>query len=137
MKGQNWSISLEQVEEILLLLIWFSFPIVVPFIISRFFTPIYITRYTIGASPALYLLVAKGISTFTKKKAIYLVLMLIVVLSLPGLQYYYAHDESLSGERRQILLNTIPKRMMLSSSPQISLKYLSIITTKETWRDSA
>lgn len=92
MKGQNWSISLEQVEEILLLLIWFSFPIVVPFIISRFFTPIYITRYTIGASPALYLLVAKGISTFTKKKAIYLVLMLIVVLSLPGLQYYYAHD---------------------------------------------
>lgn len=92
MKGQNWSISLEQVEEILLLLIWFSFPIVVPFIISRFFTPIYITRYTIGASPALYLLVAKGISTFTKKKAIYLILVLIVVLSLPGLQHYYAHD---------------------------------------------
>jgi len=92
MKDLSWSISLAQVEEILLLLIWFSFPIVVPYIISRFFTPIYITKYTISASPALYLLAAKGINTFTNKKAIYPILMLIAVLSVPGLQHHYAHD---------------------------------------------
>jgi len=92
LRGLRRRVGFESVAEILLLLIWFSFPILLPFIISNFFTPIYTTRNTISASLALYLLAAKGISTFTNKKALYTVVILIAVLSLPGLQYYYTHD---------------------------------------------
>ena len=92
LKGLRWRVGFESVEEILLLLIWFSFPILLAFTISKFFTPIYTLRNTISASPALYLLAAKGVSTFTNKKALYTVGILIAVLSLPGLQYYYTHD---------------------------------------------
>ena len=90
-KGLSWNISPEFVEEILLLLLWVSFPIIIPFIVSQFFTPIYFTRYTIGASAAFYLLVAKGISAFTSRKALFFVVILVSLLSLPGLQYYYSH----------------------------------------------
>ena len=90
-KGLSWNISPEFVEEILLLLLWFSFPIIIPFIVSQFFTPIYLTRYTISASAAFYLLVAKGISAFTSRKALFFVVILVSLLSLPGLQHYYSH----------------------------------------------
>ena len=90
-KGLSWNVSPEFVEEILLLLTWLSFPIIIPFIVSQFFTPIYLTKYTIGALPAFYLLVAKGISAFTNRKALFFVVILVSLLSLPGLQYYYSH----------------------------------------------
>jgi len=91
LEGLRWRVGFESVGAILLLLIWFSFPIIIPFIVSKFFTPIYEARNTISASPALYLLAAKGISTFTNRKALYAV-VIIAALSLPGLQYYYTHD---------------------------------------------
>ncbi|MBU2009335.1 MAG: glycosyltransferase family 39 protein [Chloroflexi bacterium] len=91
LKGLSWNISLGPAEEILLLLVWFAFPIVIPFFISQVSTPIYFTKYTIGASPALYLLAARGMSAFNKK-AVYALLMLVAALSLPGLRDYYAHD---------------------------------------------
>jgi len=91
-KGQSWSVSLDSVEEVLLLLIWFFSPILIPFAISKFFTPIYSTRYTISATAAMYLLAAKGISTFTRKKVLYSLVIVIALLSLPGLQHYYTHD---------------------------------------------
>lgn len=91
-KGLGRYISLESRLEILLLLIWFSFVIVIPSLISQFLTPIYHTRYTIGASAAFYLLVARGIGSFDKRWAIYPILLVITLLSLPGLQYYYTHN---------------------------------------------
>lgn len=91
-KGLGWNISLESVEEILLLLTWLFFPILIPFVISQFFSPIYLTKYAISASAAMYLLVAKGTTTFAQKKVLYPLIVVIALLSLPGLQYYYAHD---------------------------------------------
>lgn len=91
-KAQSWSVSLYSVEKVLLLLIWFFSPILIPFVISKFFTPIYWFKYTISASAALYLLTAKGISTFTGKKVLYALVIVIALLSLPGLQHYYTHD---------------------------------------------
>jgi mannosyltransferase len=91
LKGLSWNISLEPAEEILLLLVWFTFPIVIPFLISQVSTPIYFTKYTIGASPALYLLVARGMGVLNKK-ALYVVVLLVAALSLPGLRDYYGHE---------------------------------------------
>ena len=48
-------------------------------------------HYTIGASPAFYLLVAKGISIFGKK-SLYFILAIITILSSYGIQGYYAND---------------------------------------------
>ena len=44
-----------------LLLAWFLAPVVLPLAISLFVTPIFHYRYGIAASPALYLLAAKGV----------------------------------------------------------------------------
>jgi uncharacterized membrane protein len=75
----------------LLLILWLSFPIVIPFIASQIITPIYLTRYTIVATPALYLLVAKGICTFGKK-SLYSIIAVITILSFYRLQSYYSND---------------------------------------------
>jgi len=86
------SISLESIEPRLLLIIWLFFPIVIPCILSQFMTPIYLTRYMIGASPALYLLVAGGVGNLNREWLFYPVLILIIILSSFGLQSYYKND---------------------------------------------
>jgi uncharacterized membrane protein len=53
-----------------LLLLWLFVPIVLPFIISLVSTPMLHTRYIIGSSLALYLLVAKGIYNTNNKRLI-------------------------------------------------------------------
>ena len=44
-----------------LLLAWLLVPIVVPFLVSHLYRPMLLDRYTIAASPAFYLLVARGV----------------------------------------------------------------------------
>ena len=92
LKDMTWKIRLESIEEELLLMMWLSVSIVVPFIISKFITPIYLTKYIIGATPALYLIVAKGIGNISKKWLFYPVLIFIFLLSSFGLQSYYKND---------------------------------------------
>jgi len=90
--GKGGSGSAEYIEENLLLLIWLACPIVIPFVISQFSTPIYTLRYTIGASPAFYLLVARGISVFNRRRVLYVsIVVLLFLLSLPGLVNYYSY----------------------------------------------
>lgn len=92
LKELRWRVGFKSAEETLLLLIWLSLPILLPFTISMFFTPIYILRVTISASPALYLLVAKGVSSFAPKIVTYFIVIVIALLCLPGLHFYYTHD---------------------------------------------
>ena len=87
-----WNVRLKSIEEKILLLSWLFFTIIVPFIASKFLTPIYLTRYMIGASPAFYLLVARGMSNINLKRYFYTVLLFIIVLSSLGLQHYYIND---------------------------------------------
>ena len=55
-------------------------------------TPIYLTKYMIGASPAFYILVAKGMSDITKRSILLAVLVFIIFLSYLGLHHYYRTD---------------------------------------------
>ncbi len=91
-KGIGWNIKFESIEEILLLILWLSIPIVIPFIISKVTTPIYLTKYMIGASPAFYILAAKGMSNLTRKYVFYPVLVFIILLSSFGLYVYHEVD---------------------------------------------
>jgi len=88
----NWKTWLTSCEYLLILLIWLSVPIIIPYLISLYITPIYVTRYTMGASPALFLLVSKGIDNLSLKKLIYPVLAVITIISSYGLYYYYVND---------------------------------------------
>jgi hypothetical protein len=66
--------------------VWVLTVNLIPFIISRFSTPIYIDKYTIAASVAFYALVAKGICNINYRYAQIAVIGIIVVLSVANLQ---------------------------------------------------
>ena len=80
-----------KVPEVSLLLGWLVLAILLPFLISKVFTPIYNDKYTIGASPALYILVALGICRWKRPVAVVSISGLFLLLSLPALNYYYLH----------------------------------------------
>jgi len=88
-KSYRWKIHLLDTNKIFLLLAWLLTPIILPFIISRFLTPVYHTRYTIVASLAFYLLVSKGISNIHHKYFKIIVISVVIVFSLVSIRGYY------------------------------------------------
>jgi hypothetical protein len=52
----------------------------------------YVDKYTISASPALYLLLALGITTASEVVPEFISLGVLVILVAPGLQHYYVTD---------------------------------------------
>lgn len=72
-----------------LIMIWLLTPIILPFIISQISTPIYVTRYTIGASLAFFILVASGITKISNKVVKSSVILLVIILSLFNAEKYY------------------------------------------------
>jgi len=78
----------------LLLLLLFT-PIILPFIISQFVTPIYIVRCTIAGQFALYLLVASGIMHIRWQGIRIAALVMVLVISLKGLTAHgYVHHNA-------------------------------------------
>src|SRR5215203_5068983 len=80
-----------------LLLAWLLVPIVVPFVVSHLYRPMLLDRYTIAASPALYLLVARGVEGLRSTKysrvlvhARILLALGVIVFSLAAALDYYA-----------------------------------------------
>ncbi len=88
-KGCYRKIRLSNINDILLLLVWLSIPIILPFTISLFSTPIYATKYTIVASPAFYLLIAKGINNISHKYLKPTIIGIIIIFSLVYVRGYY------------------------------------------------
>jgi len=82
----------EQVNPLLLVVLWLIIPVFVPFILAQFLGPIYIDRYTIPAAPALYLLIALAITTLRYVIPQLATIGLLVVLITPGLYEYYASN---------------------------------------------
>lgn len=81
--------SSSDAHKVYLLCLWLFVPIILPLIVSRFFVPIYLTRYTIIASMALYLLVAKGIYHINYQKLKLIVIGLVFIFSLVNVWQYY------------------------------------------------
>jgi len=78
-----------------LLLAWLLVPIVVPFLVSHLYRPMLADRFTIAASPALYLLVTqgfaglKGLAYRERRYAPALLLVIVAALSVASLTGYY------------------------------------------------
>lgn len=83
------NIRFSSFDWIYLLLLWLLSPIFLPFIISRFSTPIYLDRYTIGASLAFYILVAAGIRNIGHKYVKLVIIGIITIFSLEAVRGHY------------------------------------------------
>jgi uncharacterized membrane protein len=79
-------------DQLLFVACWLLCPIVIPFVLSKVVGPMYISRYTISASPAFYLLLALGLSAVRKVVPVFISLGAIVILIAPGLRTYYVSD---------------------------------------------
>ena len=88
-QSYRWEIGLSNISTIYLLGVWLLTPVILPFVISLFMTPIYLTRCTILASLPFYVLVAKGISNIKGKYIKMGVISLLVVLSVNKVAEYY------------------------------------------------
>jgi mannosyltransferase len=79
-------------SELTLVTAWLLCPVIIPFIYSNIFSPILVDRYTICAAPAFYLLIANVISRISRVVPIYISLVALMIVVIPGLQDYYASD---------------------------------------------
>ena len=87
--GSNHKSFLSNANGMYLLLLWLLVPILIPFVISNISTPILHTRYIIGSSLALFLLVAKGIWNLHNKRLTVTLPAVILLLSIWPLRVYY------------------------------------------------
>lgn len=85
-------ILLRSRDELLLVACWLGCPIVFPFLLSKIFGPMYLDRYTISAAPAFYLLIAFALVNLRRWIPMFVTLLTLVILMLPGLFYYYQAD---------------------------------------------
>jgi len=90
LKSYAWEVSFtKDYNALYFLAVWLLAINVIPFVISLFLSPIYVTRYTIAGSVALFLIVAKGIANINYRYAKLAVVLVIVALSAANLQTYY------------------------------------------------
>jgi mannosyltransferase len=76
--------------KIYLLLLWFLCPILLPYIVSQFSSPIFLPKYTIAALPAFCILAARGLSSLRFHQLRIIVVVLLVYFSMVVLKNYYA-----------------------------------------------
>ncbi|HEX8221034.1 MAG TPA: glycosyltransferase family 39 protein [Chloroflexia bacterium] len=86
-------------DKLLLLGCWLLCPVFIPFVMSKIFGPMYLSRYTISATPAFYVLAALAILAGRKLLPAYVSLALVGVLVAPGMLEYYARP--VKGEWRE------------------------------------
>ncbi len=86
---QNDNIKLLKNKSILLLLLWLVIPILIPYTLSILLNPMYHHRYTIGASPAFYLLLAIVIINIRNIVPEIITIGLFLIIVTPGLYEFY------------------------------------------------
>jgi hypothetical protein len=86
-KGEG---CLSHTTSLYFIVLWLTVPVFLPVVISYIFKPIFVTRYTIAASPALYILTARGIQTIRHRLFRYVIILLIIGLSATNIGGYYS-----------------------------------------------
>jgi uncharacterized membrane protein len=89
LESYRWEVRFDTLKRSGFLLLWFICPILIPFLLSRLFTPIFWPRYTIGAIPAFYLVLSHGFWLIPTMFLRVLVIVAICIASLASLQQYY------------------------------------------------
>ena len=79
----------DKLSKVTLLFCWLLCPIILPYVVSLAIAPMYADRYTIGASPALYILLAFCIFSVRKLIPLTASIVVLAIVIVPGLSYYY------------------------------------------------
>jgi mannosyltransferase len=91
LESYSWEVRFQDPTTVYFLVVWLLAIILIPFVLSHFVSnPIYQAMYTIAASVAFYLLVARGILNINGRYTKLAVVGIIVVLSVANLQAYYS-----------------------------------------------
>jgi mannosyltransferase len=72
-----------------LLLLWLLCPIVLPYIVSQFSSPIFLPKYTIAALPAFAILAARGLLSLRFHQLRMILVLLFISFSLATLRDYF------------------------------------------------
>lgn len=90
LESYSWEIRLSNLKNLFLLAVWLLTFNIIPYVVSRVSSyHIYLSKYVIAASAALYILVAKGIRNINYKYAKLTVIGVMLVLSAANVQAYY------------------------------------------------
>ncbi|WP_247000691.1 glycosyltransferase family 39 protein [Halosolutus gelatinilyticus] len=73
--------------------LWFVVPILVPIAVSHVVAPIFVDRYSIGASLAFFLLIAIGVRTLSRPTLRYVIVGVLLVGLVAPLPTYYEEDQ--------------------------------------------
>lgn len=79
-------------DQLLLIILWALCPVFLPFILSKLVGPIYLPRYTIGALPAVSLLIALTIVALRRWIPTWATLGALISLVVPALIFLHAVD---------------------------------------------
>jgi mannosyltransferase len=85
--GLSWTVRLADLKSSWLLVCWMAVPIGILFVISRAGTPLYLTRATIAAASAFYLLAARGLAQL-RRLAVPGTVVVAALLSAELVAYY-------------------------------------------------
>jgi hypothetical protein len=99
-----------------------------PFTISLFSTPIFTTKYTIVASPAFYLLIAKGINNISHKYLKSIIISVIIIISLVYIREYYINIDKEQWRDAASYIDANAKNsdlLLFNASGQIVFDYYS------------
>jgi mannosyltransferase len=105
LESYTWQVRLQDPTPVYFLVVWLIAVNLIPFVISRFSAPLYVERYTIAASMALYVLVAKGTTNIRHRYIKLAVMGIIVVLSVATLQVYYTSIAKVQGRDATALID--------------------------------
>lgn len=76
-------------ESVLLLMLWLAVPIAAAYIFSKFFFPVYLTRYLIFVTPPFYVIIARGIARISKPAYQLATVFIILIFSAFCLDVLY------------------------------------------------
>jgi mannosyltransferase len=121
LKSFLWEVRIQDAVPVYLLAVWLLTINLIPFVISLFATPIYLLRYTIAASAAFYLLVAKGIRNINNRYAKVAVIVLIALLCSTSLQTYYGSWQVQPREAINVVNNNAKSGDLVIYSPTVDV----------------
>ena len=126
-----WEVSLQDPAPLYFLAVLLLAVNLIPFTISHFSAPIYLDKYAIVGSVALYLLVAKGISNISHKYTKLAVIGLIVILFVPNLQVYYTTTQkSLAREAAGLIYVNAKNGDVILVTPEYQDQVISYYNTR-------
>ena len=118
-KKYRKELNLPDAEKMYLLSLWLAVPIAVPFVISQFAAPMYMTKYTMPAQAAFCLFIAISIGSIRRRYAKVIIIGAIALISLFNIGQYYKEINTIpwNSVAKYVEENAKPHDMLIFNDP--------------------